>query len=61
MIIKSYFADLLTERVDVLLQGDVLQQGVLQHGLQLLVDLQTELQRHGGVRDLAAVQTGHYP
>ena len=61
MIIKRDFADLLTERVDVLLQGDVLEEGVLQHRLQLLVDLKAELQRHGGVAHLAVVQTRHYP
>ena len=59
LIIKSNFTDLLAERVDVLLQGDVLQQSVLQNGLQLLVDLEAELECHGGVRHLAAVQAGH--
>ena len=59
LIIKSNFTDLLAERVDVLLQGDVLQQSVLQNGLQLLVDLQAELECHGGVGHLAAVQAGH--
>ena len=51
----------MSEGVDVLLQGDVLQEGVLQHCLQLLVDLQAELQRHGGVADLTVVQTRHDP
>ena len=61
LTINGNFANFLAEGVDVLLQGDVLQEGVLQHCLQLLVDLQAELQRHGGVAHLAVVQTRHYP
>ena len=60
MTINSNFTNFLAEGVDVLLQGDVLQKGVLQHGLQLLVDLQTEVQRHGRVAHLAVIETRHY-
>ena len=59
MIIDGNLADLLSQRVDVVLQSDVLQQRVLEDGLQLLVDLQTQLQRHPRVCHLAIVQTCH--
>ena len=46
IVIDGYFADFLAKRIDVLLQGDVLEEGVLEDSLQLLVDLETELQSH---------------
>ena len=59
LFVYRYFADLSTECADVVLEGDVFEEGVLQHGLQLLVDLETELQGHPRVGHLAVVQTRH--
>ena len=42
----GYFANFLAKCIDVLLQGDVLEEGVLEDSLQLLVDLETEFQSH---------------
>lgn len=61
LIVYRYFADLGTECADVVLEGDVLEEGVLQHGLQLLVDLEAELQGHPRVRHLTVIQTRHDP
>ena len=41
------------------LQRDVLEQRVLQHGLQLAVDLQREVQGEAGVGGVRGVQRGH--
>ena len=43
------------------LEGDILEEGVLQDGLELPVDLQGELQRHGRVCHPAGVDAGHDP
>ena len=46
IVVDGYFANFLAKCIDVLLQGDVLEEGVLEDSLQLLVDLETEFQSH---------------
>ena len=59
LFVYRYLADFRTEGADVVLERDVLEEGVLQHGLQLLVDLEAQLQGHARVSHLAVVQTRH--
>ena len=44
LFVNRYFTDLRTEGADVVLERDVLEEGILQHGLKLLVDLEAQLQ-----------------
>ena len=59
LFVYRYFADFCAEGADVVLERDVLEEGVLQHGLQLLVDLEAQLQGHPRVGHLAVVKTRH--
>ena len=42
-VAHGYFTDFLPQSFHILLQSDVLKESVLQHGLQLLIDLQAQL------------------
>ena len=61
IVVDGYFANFLAKCIDVLLQGDVLEEGVLEDSLQLLVDLETEFQSHPRVGHLAVVHARHDP
>ena len=59
VVVYGYLADFLAKSVDVVFQGDVLQESVFKDSLELLVDLQAEFKSHPRVRDLAVVKAGH--
>ena len=59
LVVERDFTDFLTQGVDVVLQGDVLEEGVLQHCLQLLINLKTQFQSHPRVRNFAVIQARH--